>query len=445
MQRLIWRTMKNYILDTNVLLHDARALFQFGNNNVIIPITVIEEIDGFKKDMSERGRNARHASRIIDDLRRLGSLIKGVKLNNGGSLYVKISSNKSLTMIPDDFQNKKRDTFLFAIALELKNKQKIPTILVTKDVYLRIKADALNIAVSDYESDQVNIEELYAGYTEHFAKSKNIQDLKNNQPIPVEFNLMPNQYVVMKDDKNEENIALGRYDKHQGKIVPLVQMANTIYCRITSRNREQAFALDALLNDSIEFVTLLGKAGTGKTLLAVAASVYKTVDENVYNRILVSRPTFPLGQNIGYLPGTVEEKLTPWMYPIADNVELIMHSNNGEKHKIKSFKELVEMGILVIEPLTFIRGRSIHNQYLIVDEAQNLTPHEIKTIITRVGEGTKIILTGDPYQIDNPYIDSSSNGLSHVVDKFKNQSITAHITLSKGERSAISELAANLL
>ncbi|MGD9202422.1 MAG: PhoH family protein [Chitinispirillia bacterium] len=437
--------MKNYIIDTNVLLHDARALFQFGDNNIIIPITVIEEIDNFKKDMGERGRNARHVSRIIDDLRKLGSLIKGVKLENGGNFYVKMISSRSLTMIPEDFRDNKRDAFIFAITLEIKNREKIPTILVTKDVYLRIKADALNITVSDYESDNVNIDELYAGYAVHFTKPDNIQALKNYQPINIEHNLKPNQYVVLKDENDENNIALGRYDQNQIRVVPLVQMANKIYCRIKSRNREQAFALDALLNDSIEFVTLLGKAGTGKTLLAVAASVYKTVDENVYNRILVSRPTFPLGQNIGYLPGTVEEKLTPWMYPIADNVELIMHSDNGEKHKIKNFKELVEMGILVIEPLTFIRGRSIHNQYLIVDEAQNLTPHEIKTIITRVGEGTKIILTGDPYQIDNPYIDSSSNGLSHVVEKFKDQPLTAHITLTKGERSAISELAANLL
>jgi PhoH-like ATPase len=200
-----------------------------------------------------------------------------------------------------------------------------------------------------------------------------------------------------------------------------------------------------LLHDGIQLVTLVGKAGTGKTLLAVAASIYKTVDENVYNRVLVSRPTLPMGKDIGYLPGTVEEKLTPWMYPIADNVELIMRKDNRSSRHIRGFRELVEMGILVIEPLTYIRGRSIHNQYLIIDEAQNLTPHEIKTIITRVGDGTKIIVTGDPYQIDNPYIDSSSNGLAYLVERFKEQTISAHITFTKGERSRLSELAANLL
>jgi PhoH-like ATPase len=200
-----------------------------------------------------------------------------------------------------------------------------------------------------------------------------------------------------------------------------------------------------MFTDSIGLVTLLGKAGTGKTLLAVAAAIFKTVDENVFNRILVSRPTLPMGKDIGYLPGTVEEKLTPWMYPIADNVELIMRNENRARRQLRGFRELVDMGILVIEPLTYIRGRSIHNQYLIVDEAQNLTPHEIKTIITRVGEGTKIVLTGDPYQIDNLYIDSSSNGLTYVVERFKKESISAHVTLKKGERSLISELAANLL
>ena len=192
--------------------------------------------------------------------------------------------------------------------------------------------------------------------------------------------------------------------------------------------------MDALLNDSIGLVTLVGKAGTGKTLLAVAASLFKTVDENRYTRVLVSRPTLPMGKDIGFLPGTVEEKLTPWMYPIADNVELIMRKESRTGRHIRGFRELVDMGILVIEPLTYIRGRSIHNQYLIVDEAQNLTPHEIKTIITRVGEGTKIIVTGDPYQIDNPYIDSSSNGLSYLVERFKEQTISAHVTFSKGER-----------
>jgi PhoH-like ATPase len=238
---------------------------------------------------------------------------------------------------------------------------------------------------------------------------------------------------------------MGRYDIKEKKLVRLISEGREGMFRIKPRNREQLFTMDALLNDGIQLVTLVGKAGTGKTLLAVAASLNKTVDENLFTRILVSRPTLPMGKDIGFLPGTVEEKLTPWMYPIVDNVDLLLRSEAKARRHIRGFKELMDTGILVIEPLTYIRGRSIHNQYLIVDEAQNLTPHEIKTIITRVGDGTKIVLTGDPYQIDNPYIDSSSNGLTYVVEKFKTQDIAAHITLTKGERSVLSELAANIL
>jgi PhoH-like ATPase len=239
--------------------------------------------------------------------------------------------------------------------------------------------------------------------------------------------------------------AAGRFDAETGAVVRLLSENNRENWRVMPRNREQQFAMDALLHDGIQLVTLVGKAGTGKTLLAVAASLFKTVDENVYSRVLVSRPTLPMGKDIGFLPGTVEEKLTPWMYPIADNVELIMRKDSRANRPIRGFAELVDMGIILIEPLTYIRGRSIHNQYLIIDEAQNLTPHEIKTIITRVGDGTKIVVTGDPYQIDNPYIDSSSNGLTYVVERFKDQAIAAHVTMTKGERSKLSELAANLL
>ena len=437
--------MKNYILDTSVLLYDSKALFAFEENNVIIPITVIEEIDRYKKEVSETGRNARETSRILDGLRKNGSLASGVKLDNGGILFVKIHSDANDKDLPHDLFENKRDMFLFSVAMKSKEENKHPTVFVTKDVYLRIKADALGIKVQDYESDTVAIEELYSGHKERAVDTAKVDSLKKGEHVAFKGEFLPNQYVTLIDKNNDENIIYGRFDESEGEIVPLIQHVNEVHCRVTSRNREQSFALDALLNDEIGFVTLVGKAGTGKTLLAVAASVYKTVDENVYDRILVSRPTLPMGQDIGYLPGTVMEKLTPWMYPISDNIELIMRNSTGAKHKIRGFRELVDMGILIVEPLTFIRGRSIHNQYLIVDEAQNLTPHEIKTIITRVGDGTKIILTGDPYQIDNPYIDSSSNGLTYVVEKFKEQSITAHITLTKGERSELSELAANLL
>ncbi len=437
--------MKNYVLDTTVLLYDSHSLFAFEENNVVVPITVIEDIDRFKKDLSETGRNARQASRILDALRKRGSLVSGVRLDNGGTLYVRTASEEGLRKVMPVFREKSRDNLILSIALDCKHKQQIPTTFVTKDIYLRIKGDALGITVEDYESEKVDIEELYSGSVDIIADSARVRALEEKGALAWDEKLFPNQYVALIDKEDPGHVALGRWDKDREKIVRLIQSGRNVNSRIDPRNREQAFAMDALLNDAIGLVTMVGKAGTGKTLMAVAASIYKTVDENVFNRILVSRPTLPMGQDIGFLPGTVEEKLTPWMYPIADNVELIMRGESRSGRAIRGFRELVEMGILVIEPLTYIRGRSIHNQFLIVDEAQNLTPHEIKTIITRVGDGTKIILTGDPYQIDNMYIDSSSNGLSFVVERFKNYPISAHVTLTKGERSVLSELAANLL
>ena len=440
--------MKNYILDTTVLLYDSQALFKFEDNHVVIPITVIEDIDRFKKDLNETGRNARQTSRYLDTLRCKGSLTSGVALDNGGKIFVKLNDDSTLRRIPRDMQTNARDNLLLAIALDVKQKAGgTPTTLVSKDINLRIKADALGLTVEDYESDKVDIEELYCGYTDIAVSSDSIEAFHNQGFLvyPGEPALFANQYITLVDEKNATHFALGRYSAKDGKIVKLVRDERDGMWRIKPRNKEQIFSMDALLNDSIQLVTLVGKAGTGKTLLAVAASLYKTVDENVFNHVLVSRPTLPLGKDIGFLPGTVEEKLAPWMYPIADNVDLLMRGEAKARRHIRGFKELMESGILIVEPLTYIRGRSIHNQYLIIDEAQNLTPHEIKTIITRVGDGSKIILTGDPYQIDNPYIDSSSNGLTYVVERFKGQEVSAHITFTKGERSVLSELAANLL
>jgi len=437
--------MKNFILDTTVLLHDAQALFAFGDNSVFIPISVIECIDRFKKDVTETGRNARQASRYLDALRSKGSLTSGVNLDSGGVIRIMSAPEETLRRVAAVFHERDGGLYVLAVALAVKEKSGGAAVLVTKDVNLRIKADALGIVVEDYESDKVDIEELYPGTAEISCDGAVVDALARDGKTTLDAALLPNQYVTLVDAANDKHVALGRFDSERGKVVKLYQSANESLWRVSARNREQAFALDALLTDSISLVTLVGKAGTGKTLLAVAAAVYKTVDENVFNRILVSRPTLPMGKDIGYLPGTVEEKLAPWMYPIVDNVDLIMRGESRARRQIRGFRELVDMGILIIEPLTYIRGRSIHNQYLIVDEAQNLTPHEIKTIITRVGEGTKIVLTGDPYQIDNIYIDSSSNGLTYVVERFKREAVSAHVTLKKGERSVLSELAANLL
>jgi PhoH-like ATPase len=438
--------MKNFILDTTVLLYDAHALFNFEENNVIIPITVIEDIDHFKKDVTETGRNARQTSRYLDALRTRGSLTKGVKLDNGGTLFVKLSDSEAVHRIPREFQEKPRDNFILAITLAVKEKAgTVPTVFVSKDINLRIKADALGVVVEDYESDKVDIEELYSGYTRVAADAAAVDAFRERGVCEAGGQFFPNEYVTLADRADPSHLAMGRFDAKEKKILRLVSEGREGMFRIKPRNAEQLFTMDALLNDAIQLVTLVGKAGTGKTLLAVAASLNKTIDENLFSRILVSRPTLPMGKDIGFLPGTVEEKLTPWMYPIIDNVDLLLRSEAKARRHIRGFKELMDTGILIIEPLTYIRGRSIHNQYLIVDEAQNLTPHEIKTIITRVGDGTKIVLTGDPYQIDNPYIDSSSNGLTYVVEKFKSQEIAAHVTLTKGERSVLSELAANIL
>ena len=318
-------------------------------------------------------------------------------------------------------------------------------ILVTKDTNLRIKADALGLVAEDYESDKVSLDELFQGFVEIDIDGEQVDRFHGQGWIESPVALYANQYVTLRNVLNPSHTGIGRFSAEENRIVPLRRTGKDGIWSIHPRNREQSFALDALLDDSIKLVTLVGKAGTGKTLLAIAAGLQKVAEDNVYNRLLVSRPVFPMGKDLGFLPGDIEEKLTPWMQPIFDNVELLLSGHEAEKRHSKGYKELMAMGIMDIEPLTYIRGRSIPNQFMIVDEAQNLTPHEIKTIVTRAGEGTKIVLTGDPYQIDNPYVDSSSNGLTYVVEKFKEQTISGHVTMMKGERSELAELAANLL
>lgn len=439
--------MKFFILDTNVLLHDPQALFKFEDNTIIIPITVIEEIDRFKKDMNETGRNARSISRILDMLREKGSLASGVTLPGGGVLRVELCEEQAMNRMPKDLRDDKGDNRILAVAQVTHERfPGQPVIFVTKDTNLRIKADAIGLVAEDYESGKVDIEELYAGASTIEVESELIDRFYGQGWIEALDGLLPNEYATLVDNSNPSHTALCRFDVVTGKLVPVRKVPKEGVWSIHARNREQQFALDALVDDNIKLVSLVGKAGTGKTLVAIAAGLQKVAEENVYNRLLVSRPVFPMGKDLGFLPGDIEEKLTPWMQPIFDNVELLVSGHESEKrHSNKGYKELMAMGLLDIEPLTYIRGRSIPNQFLIVDEAQNLTPHEIKTIVTRAGEGTKIILTGDPYQIDNPYVDSSSNGLSYLVERFKNERISAHVTLTKGERSELAELAANLL
>jgi PhoH-like ATPase len=436
---------KIFVIDTNVLLHDPHAIFSFEDNDVIIPIVVIEELDKFKKGIDEMGRNARQVSRFLDEFRQKGKLSQGVPLEGGGNLRVELN-HQSPQLLPNELIATKADNRILATALNLMH-DNLPVVLVTKDTNLRIKADALGLRAEDYESDTVTLDELYSGETELSVPPGVIDEFYvKGELLPADPKPYPNQFVLIKNSANPSQTALSRYSQQKNSLVPIANTKHGVW-GITARNKQQQFALDLLLNDDIHLVTLVGRAGTGKTLLALAAGVEKTIENRAFQRLVVSRPVFPLGKDIGYLPGDVEEKLRPWMQPIRDNLDFLMGASAvaGRAKGKKDLQSLFDLGMIEVEPLTYIRGRSMPNQYLIVDEAQNLTPHEIKTIITRAGEGTKVVLTGDPYQIDNPYIDSSSNGLTFVVDRFKKEPIAGHITLVKGERSDLAELAATLL
>ena len=436
---------KTYVLDTNVLLHDPQALFHFEDNDLIVPMTVIEEIDRFKKDLSETGRNARQFSRIMDGLRAKAKLVEGVELDHGGHLRVDLYTEEHMKCLPPELRFDRGDNRILAVALDVKSRSATPVIFVTKDTNLRIKADAVGLTAQDYESDKVSLEELYSGTAQVMLSRDDIDLFYSQGFLSLEQDYLSNQCLTLIDAGNPSHTALARYNRSMKQAEALLRVPKEGLWGIHPRNREQQFAIDLLLNEDIQLVTLVGKAGTGKTLLAIAAGLNKSADEGRYSRLLVSRPVFPLGRDLGFLPGDLEEKLSPWMQPIFGNVELLLGAVDEGNRRKRGYKELVDLGLLEIEALTYIRGRSIPKQYMIVDEAQNLTPHEIKTIVTRAGEGTKIILTGDPYQIDNPYIDSASNGLTYVVEKFKHEDISGHVTLNKGERSCLAELAANLL
>jgi PhoH-like ATPase len=434
--------VKNYVLDTNVLLHDARALYAFADNNVVIPIYVIEEIDTFKKDQSELGRNARQIARLLDEHRSgPGGLAQPQPLDSGGTVRVALAKKEIKNPSLD---SRVMDQRILEIALEVRDLDpKVPTILVTKDVNMRVRGDALGLLTADYEPERITIEELYPGNRELLVPPNVIDEFYANGSVIIDApGLHANEFLTLKSEDGKS--ALTRWDKNVGKAVPVKKLREGVW-GIKPRNREQHFALDLLLNDDIKLVTLVGKAGTGKTLLAIAAGLQKVTEEQVFSKLLVSRPVFPLGRDIGYLPGTIEEKLNPWMQPIYDNLELLLGLNKSDKKDGRSYAELVDLGFVEIEPLTYIRGRSLPQNYMIVDEAQNLTPHEVKTIVTRAGEGTKIILTGDPYQIDHPYLDSSNNGLTIVAERFKNEAIAGHVILTKGERSPLAELATQIL
>lgn len=438
---------KNYVLDANVLLHDPHAIFKFEDNDLIIPIYAIEEIDQFKREGSERGRNARTIARLLDEIREAhGTLSRGVPLESGGSLRIAIPEKRPDRLV--GLESGSQDLAILQTAIDVRDKDTSrPTIFVTMDTNLRIRADALGVTSETYENQRVQDAEIEHSVIELEVPGSDVDAFFQHGAVtPGDSRaLYPNAAVMLRDVGAPNHTALGRFDAAKGQVTAL-RVAREGVMGVRPRNKEQTFALDLLLDDTIRLVTLIGKAGTGKTLLALAAGLRRTTEDNAYTRLLVSRPIMPLGRDLGFLPGDVDEKLNPWMQPIFDNLEFLF-SNGGTKsgRDSRGFLELLESGTIQVEPLTYIRGRSLPHQYLIVDEAQNLTPHEVKTIITRCGEGTKIILTGDPHQIDNPYVDHASNGLSVVADRFKKERIAGHVVLAKGERSDLAELAANLL
>lgn len=441
---------KTFILDTNVLLFDPNALYVFEDNDLVIPITVIEEIDRFKKDLNETGRNARTVSRQLDELRRKGSLAQGVQLPAGGLLKVRMPSAE--TTLPAGFGQQSNDNDILRTVIEqAQGPDAKPVVFVTRDTNMRIKADALGIRAEDYEHCHIEVDEMYTGLGELEESGERIHELYTSGflSVPEGLKLVPNQFFVLRNPANDKHTALVRYDPFENHLKVINRRKDAVW-GLFARNKEQLLALDLLLDERLSVVTLMGVAGTGKTLLAIAAGMRLTIEEKRYRRMVVSRPIFPMGRDLGFLPGDVSEKLNPWMKPIFDNLEFLFGGEDSDAERQRSagqprYQYLMERGMIQVEPLTYIRGRSLPQQYLLVDEAQNLTPHEVKTVISRAGEGTKIVLTGDPYQIDNPYVDATSNGLSHLVERFKGSNIAGHITLKKGERSELAELATRLL
>jgi len=438
---------KIYVLDTNVLLHDPNAMFSFQDNDVVIPLVVIEEVDGQKRRQDEVGRHGRLVAHHLDQLRQQGKLSEGVGLRHGGKLRVQLKHESPLHL-PQDLDPSKPDNQVIALTLQLRAENpQTPVILVSKDINVRVKADALNLVAEDYETDKVVLkdEDLYDGMMTLQLPPEEIETFtRTSVYTPQNGRIYCNQFVHFKSLNGTKSSALGRFDAETRQVMALVPIKKEIW-GIQPKNLGQRFAFDILLDDRIPLVTMTGQAGTGKTLLALAAGLHKVLDQHRYRRLLVTRPVIPMGKDVGYLPGDKDEKLRPWMQPIYDNLEYLMGGIYKEQMAADMIRNIQEKGIFEAEALTYIRGRSIPQQFIIVDEAQNLTPHEVKTIVSRAGEGTKIVLTGDPNQIDHPYLDFRSNGLCYAVEKFKDNPLAGHVTLTKGQRSELAEQAAKLL
>ena len=438
---------KIFVLDTNVILHNPRSLVSFADNIVLLPIEVLEELDNFKRNRDEKGRNARIAIRMLDEFRRKGKPGEGFPLDNGGILKIAIGidyDKVSETGLSKEIVDNR--ILIAAYALKQKGER---VILVSKDINARIKADVLGITSVDFEKQKVDFERFYSGWHALGAKKSDIDAFYRKKEYKVEKGeFFPNEFALLTDEEDPKHTAIGRYKEESGILMPLIFDKRRIMS-IRPRNKEQVMAMELLLNDDISLVTLVGSAGTGKTLLAIAAGLQKVVRDGSFAGLLISRPVMPLGKDIGYLPGTKEEKLENWMGPVYDNLEYIFNAEKKDKEgKIKTKSQIekyVRGEVIELEAMTFMRGRSIPDRFIVIDEAQNMTPHEVKTVISRVGNHSKMVLTGDPYQIDNPYLDSSSNGLTYCAEKMKGQKMFGHITLTKNERSSLASLAAEIL
>jgi PhoH-like ATPase len=440
--------VKTFVIDTNVLLHNPNALFLFADNEVVIPFDVIEELDKFKTNNDDLGRNARTVIRHLDRFREQGNLREGVAIEQtGGRVRVVLEEDQQLCAgltanTPDN------RIICCAKALQTDGKR---VVFISKDINARIKSDALGLTTEDFEAQKVDFERLYTGYREHTVAASVIDTLFQQKQLKLpELELFANEFVILKDELDDGHTALSRFKSDVDALVPVRSRRGPVF-GVLPRNVQQAMALELLLDDSVKLVSLLGSAGTGKTLLAIAAGMSKVLNDQAYQKLLCARPIMPLGRDIGYLPGDKDEKLTAWMQPIFDNMAYLLSNrlHSDAKHESHAatlssveqrIKQLIESGQVVLEPLTYIRGRSIPHQFMIVDESQNLTPHEVKTIASRVGEGTKLVLTGDATQIDNPYLDSSSNGLSYLVERLKGKPIVGHVTLARSERSELASL-----
>lgn len=433
------------MLDTSVYLHDANAIYHFGRHDIVVPLKVLEEIDKHKKRQDGVGSNARKIIRIFDQLREKGNLKKGVRISKGKGI-LKTVSVVDTEGLPIDLDSKIPDHIILGTALKLAKEVGKKVILVSRDINLRVICDSVGMLTEDYNQSKVvdSHVELFRGYKDVLVPQEEIDSFYAGKevilPEAVSANLHPNEFLMLVSEVNDKSTALARVSEPDKPLERIKDFKPNVVWGIHPKNKEQNYALDVLLDPNIPIVTLVGKAGCGKTLLAVAAGLQQTLEKDqIYDRMLVSRPIQPLGRDLGYLPGSLEEKMAPWLAPIQDNLEFLMGNDKT------TLNMHMESGKIQIEALTYIRGRSISKAFIIIDEAQNLSSHELKTIITRVGEGTKIVLTGDIEQIDNAYIDATSNGLTYAVEKFKHHGLAGHVTLRHGERSSVATLASEIL